>query len=92
MRSRYTAYTLVDVNYILQTTHPSTRRQYTPMSIREWAESNTWMGLEVIASTEKTVTFKAHYLDEDRIPHTHSEHSTFRQENGTWYFLEGRVS
>lgn len=90
MRSRYSAYATVAVDYLLQTTHPATRKYYAAKAIREWAEQNTWMKLEIIAVTATTVTFKAYYLNAENLPEVHSEHSTFRQEKGVWYFVEGK--
>jgi SEC-C motif domain protein len=89
MRSRYSAYATVSVDYLLKTTHPSVRKYYSAKAIREWAEENTWLKLEILHATPATVTFSAHYLNAQGIHQIHREHSTFRQENGVWYFLEG---
>lgn len=89
MRSRYTAYTRADADYILATTHVSTRKQYSAKSISEWAKSSTWLKLEVKAVTENTVSFYAYFLDEKGTLQIHKEHSHFTLENGTWYFVEG---
>lgn len=90
MRSRYSAYATVAVDYLLKTTHPSIRKYYSAKAIREWAEENTWLQLTITDVTPTTVTFEAHYLNALGIPETHREHSTFRRENGNWYFLEGK--
>lgn len=89
MRSRYSAYATVEVDYLIATTHPSTRKYYSRAAIREWAEENTWVRLEIMASAETTVTFRAYYINPDGIPQIHEEHSTFKQEKGMWYFLKG---
>jgi SEC-C motif-containing protein len=89
MRSRYSAYVTVSVDYLLRTTHPSVRKYYSAKAIRAWAEENTWLKLEITRVATNTVTFSAHYLNAQGIPEIHREHSTFRQEKGTWYFLEG---
>lgn len=91
MRSRYSAYCTIAVEYLLDTTHPSTRKYYSKKAIREWAELCTWLKLEVHDTTPTTVRFSAHFLDENRIPAVHREHSTFKQENGNWYFVDGKV-
>ncbi|ASS48350.1 MAG: preprotein translocase subunit SecA [Candidatus Fluviicola riflensis] len=92
MRSRYSAYCTIAVDYLLDTTHPSTRKYYSKKTIKEWAEQCTWLKLEIHDFTTTTVTFSAHFLDENRIPNVHREHSTFQLENGTWYFVDGKVS
>ncbi|MBY0426665.1 MAG: hypothetical protein K2Q22_13580, partial [Cytophagales bacterium] len=50
MRSRYSAYATVQVDYLIGTTHPSTRKQYDPNSIRQWAKANQWLRLEIIST------------------------------------------
>jgi len=89
MRSRYSAYATVAVDYLLETTHPSTRKYYSRKGIREWAEETTWLRLEIEAATATTVTFKAYFLNAERLPEVHHEHSTFKQEKGKWYFVRG---
>lgn len=89
MRSRYSAYVTIAIDYLIATTHPTTRNYYSRQAMREWAEETTWLRLEIVGSTSTTVTFKAHFLNGDRIPETHHEHSTFREEDGIWYFVEG---
>lgn len=89
MRSRYTAYTQLNVAYIIETTLPKMRKYYSPAGILEWAKNSTWLKLEILELKETTVKFEAHYLDENKFPVTHKEHSTFKKENGNWYFVDG---
>lgn len=89
MRSRYTAYTLANTDYILKTTHPTTRNQYSAKSIQEWAKSSSWLKLEIKATTENTVSFYAYYSDEKGKAQIHREHSHFEKMNDRWYFVEG---
>lgn len=97
MRSRYSAYATLAVDYIIQTTHASTRKQYNAKSIREWAESSTWLKLEVLHAEGKEsdlsgkVEFKAYFKDVDGINHVHHEFSNFVKENNFWFFVTGIV-
>lgn len=99
MRSRYTAYVLIDVPYILKTTHPTTREYYNAESIKNWASSSIWEKLEVL-STEKGserdqigyVEFKAYYSEKKMIKHIHHEYSLFEKIDTVWYFVEGKVN
>lgn len=98
MRSRYTAYATVEVDYILRTTHPSTRRFHEAESIKNWAQTASWEKLEIISKTEGaakdksgTVEFKAFYTDADGKPQIHHERSNFRKELGKWFFVDGKV-
>lgn len=98
MRSRYTAYALCEVDYIMNTTHPSTRRQYTSDGIKQWALSSVWKKLEIISTNkgklEDTigyVEFKAYYSDLAGQNHIHHEYSTFKKIGTNWMFVEGKV-
>lgn len=90
MRSRYTAYTLHNAEYLYQTTLFSERRFTSKSEILNWAEQNTWMKLEILESTEKTVTFKAYYFDVSGKPQIHHEKSTFKFVQGKWYYVSGK--
>ncbi len=98
MRSRYTAYATAAVEYILRSTHPSTRKFHEPQVIEQWAKTNRWHGLEIIsthkgtpADKEGTVEFKAYYLDAGARPQIHHENSNFRKELGKWFFVDGEI-
>ena len=97
MRSRYSAYVTVAVEYIIKTTHPSTRKFHVADSIENWAKSNKWQKLEIISKTagEKkdkhgTVEFKAYFVDQNNKPQIHYELSNFRKELGKWFFVDGK--
>ena len=92
MRSRYSAYCTTAVDYLLNSTHSSTRKYYSAKTIKEWAEECTWQKLEIHDFSDTTVTFSAHFLDENDLPTVHREHSTFRLENETWYFVDGEIA
>lgn len=95
MRSRYSAYTFVAMDYILETTHPSQREDFDPESSKEWAEESTWHGLEVESvtkggadDTEGVVTFVAHYTQDGKT-YKHHERASFTKEDGRWFFVDG---
>ena len=89
MRSRYSAFATGEADYLVATTHSSTRKFHKKSDFLAWSKSNQWIKLEVIASTETTVTFKAYYLDYQLKAQIHHEHSTFTFENGTWFYVDG---
>lgn len=89
MRSRYTAYTISDIHYLLKTTHPSQRKHYSPMDMEKWAKESKWQRLEIINATENTVEFKAYYLNRAGEPKIHYEKSTFVFQNGEWLYMDG---
>jgi len=90
MRSRYSAYATHSVDYLLATTHPLQQKYYSKIDILDWAISNQWLKLEILAVTENTVEFKAHYLDKFNQNQIHHEKSTFIFENGLWFYVDGQ--
>jgi SEC-C motif-containing protein len=54
------------------------------------AESNQWINLEVLQTTENTVEFKAFYLDKMMQMQMHHENSTFKMEAGEWFYVDGK--
>lgn len=98
MRSRYSAYVIADVEYLLRTVHPSTRKYHDPLSIKQWAESSRWQKLEIISTAKGAaadkkgeVEFKAYYLDSNNEPQIHHEYSNFAKELGRWFFVDGKT-
>lgn len=89
MRSRYSAFATGAADYLVNTTHNSKRKHHNKRDILAWSQANKWLKLEVLASTETTVTFKAYYLDENLKAQVHYEHSTFKLENGKWFYMDG---
>jgi len=99
MRSRFSAYSTVQIEYLLRSTHPSTRKFHAPHEIENWARSNRWEKLEIVHKTageakdkEGTVEFKAYFSDENGNLRIHHEISNFRKDLGKWFFVDGRVS
>ena len=90
MKSRYSAYATQQVDYLLATTHSSQRKYYSKADILSWATANDWQKLEIISFTENTVEFKAYFLDENKQNQIHHEFSTFKQENGSWFYVDGK--
>lgn len=96
MRSRYSAYTKVEIDYLYETTHPDHRKGYDHEGTRQWAEKSTWNGLEIISArggeedTLGEVEFVATYRDGDTV-HAHHELGKFRKLNGSWFFVDGKM-
>jgi SEC-C motif-containing protein len=89
MRSRYSAFATGAADYLVNTTHSSKRKFHNKSEILAWSQSNQWLRLEILAVTETTVTFNAYYLDENLKAQIHYEHSTFKLENGKWFYVDG---
>ena len=92
MRSRYTAYTLGAVDYIIETHDPETVSDVERESILAWSKSSEWKGLEIVKTKsgkvrdkKGTVEFKAHYINSEK-SHVHHEKSQFIKIKGRWYY------
>ncbi|MES3036841.1 MAG: YchJ family metal-binding protein [Bdellovibrionota bacterium] len=95
MRSRYTAFTVKDMDYVFNTTDPQSRMNFDYNTSKEWAEDSTFTGLEIIRSSDEgnkgMVEFKAHFKDSKGESHVHHEVSKFRKQAGVWFFKEGKL-
>lgn len=89
MRSRYSAYCTQAAAYLIETTYFTTRKFHKKSEILEWSKSNSWLKLEIITSNERTVEFKAYYVDENAKAQVHHEKSSFVLENGNWFYVDG---
>jgi SEC-C motif-containing protein len=90
MRSRYSAYALKDVDYILRTWHPRTR----PKSMALADDGLAWTGLtvheqRVTGKNKATVEFTATYRAADGSSATLHEKSRFLKEGNAWLYLDG---
>jgi SEC-C motif domain protein len=98
MRSRYSAYAILNIEYIVRTTYPSTRKFLDSDEILTWAKSHIWNKLEIISTDKGTskdvkgfVEFKAYYSDSTSELQVHHEQSIFTKELGKWFFVNGKV-
>jgi SEC-C motif-containing protein len=89
MASRYSAYCIHDVNYLMGTTHISTRKFHNKNETLDFATKNQWVKLEIINFSEAIVEFKAYYIDENNNNQIHHEKSKFRKEEGNWFYVDG---
>ena len=93
MRSRYTAFALGGHgDYLLQSWHPGTVGTVTCESLSQ--KSINWQGLTVLdfqqQGNEGTVSFDAHFLNEDGSTGVHQENSRFLREKGRWLYLDAK--
>lgn len=89
MRSRYSAYVMAAVDYLIATTHVSGRADLSKKEIEQWAKSNRWLGLEIVDADTFTVEFKAAYRDRAGKSRVHHEKSSFVFEDGRWFYKDG---
>ena len=88
MRSRYSAYVLGLLDYLLATWHPSTAPGELELSPVKW------LGLEVrhaqATGDAGVVEFVARYRDNGKGVRLH-EISRFVRENGAWRYIDGQM-
>lgn len=93
MRSRYTAYTTANVDYIQSTMREDALESFDRKESLNWARNSKWIGLKIISASEintsdveGNVEFIASYIQNHQIQHLR-EHSKFKKEDGRWYFV-----
>ncbi|RAP60068.1 hypothetical protein A6B37_23625 [Achromobacter sp. HZ01] len=92
MRSRYSAFVLDKLPYLLATWHPSTR----PAALEPNPPDLKWLGLTVKQARDQgadhaTVEFVARSRQAGRAHRLH-ELSRFVREDGKWYYVDGDLS
>jgi len=93
LRARYSSFVTHTIDFIVDSTHTRARKDIDLSFIREWSETSTWRGLEIIdtkhVNDNKTfISFEAKFTQggED---HRHRERSLFEREDGQWRFVTG---
>lgn len=97
MKSRYAAYVLGEIDYLVETHDASTRDTLDLEAIRTWSADTRWQGLEIIATEAGgepddtgIVEFVARGMTAGRAFAQH-ERSRFRKLDGRWFYLDGRL-
>lgn len=92
MRSRYTAYTQANTDYLLQTAKSPAKDRFDAKLSADRAKQIKWIRLKIKAtSTEATkgfVEFIAYFKEQGKIGAIH-EQSEFHYEDGVWYYVDG---
>ena len=97
MRSRYTAYNQVNIDYIQQTMSGDAAAGFDPQNAKQWAENIRWCGLKIIdpgqqrTDLEKDeVEFAAKYVIGEEL-NILQERSEFHKINGNWLYMSGKL-
>ena len=95
MRSRYSAYVLGLVDYLVSTTLPAHQAQLDQQAIGQWSRESQWLGLEVTQEDANSgdqrraqVTFVARWADPDGTQQRQLECSDFCKLGERWYFID----
>ncbi|MCK5682612.1 YchJ family protein [bacterium] len=96
LRSRYSAYAVINMDYILETTSEPQKKLFDVETNKRWAEESQWKQLQIISTEEKPETgicnieFVAHYFS-DGIDQKHHEKAEFKKYDDRWYFDGGQA-
>lgn len=93
MRSRYTAYSLANIDYIKNTMQGKALIGFHEANALQWAQQVTWLGLEVINANPTHsdigfVEFTARLLEHNKVQTIH-EVSEFHREHNRWFYVSG---
>lgn len=93
MRSRYTAYTQANIEYILLTMRAPATNHFDAVYARKWAQKVKWIKLDVLKTSIRNsigyVEFVAHFSEENKENIIH-ELSEFHLDKGEWYYVNGK--
>lgn len=93
MRSRYSAYTIINIDYIGRTMRGPAAKDFDKRETENWARQIEWLGLEVINTGIQDqngfVEFIAKYAKEGVTEQIH-ERSEFHRKDGKWYYVNGK--
>ncbi|MDM8539372.1 YchJ family metal-binding protein, partial [Desulfobacterales bacterium HSG17] len=86
-----------EVDYIVQSTHPTKRKEVDHPGVKSWAEKSEWLGLEVLHVQDGLeddltgqVEFVANYREKGERTRYH-EIAEFKKENDQWFFVDGKA-
>lgn len=92
MRSRYSAFCLGLVDYLIETLHPSKRHPDEREALNRSIAETQWLGLKILdhkqAGDLAEVEFVAFYQDDDKAGQLR-ERSRFSREAGRWFYHDG---
>lgn len=94
MRSRYTAYTQANIDYIEATMRGKALTHFNKDNAKEWARQITWIYLKVLkvdyipGENHGQVEFIAKYQLQGQPQQVH-ERSSFEYQDGRWYYTYG---
>ncbi len=98
MRSRYSAYVVGAIDYLVATTLPAVRRTDLWIDYQATHKTIEWVGLEIVkfwqgGEKDKTgkVEFRATYIQDGRKA-VHHELSRFRRHSGDWCYMDGQIT
>jgi len=94
MCSRYSAFVLKNISYLIATLHPSKREEDDELVLKKTMDETQWLGLKIIkhkpTGSTATVEFIAFHQGKSDIEQLH-EKSNFVNENKQWLYVDGEI-
>ena len=97
MRSRYAAYVLGAIDYVVATHDPATRAKVDRAAAATWSRETVWQGLEIVATERGGVDDDAGIVEfvargtTRGAPFAQHERSRFKRLEGRWYYVDGEI-
>ncbi len=93
MRSRYAAFCKRDIDYLIDTRHPSTRKTDRAV-LAHTIDSRQWLGLRILDKRRGERTDDVGYVEfvayfSGSAPGQMHERSKFIKEEGRWFYVDG---
>jgi len=95
MRSRYAAFALGLVDYVIDTTDPKGNK-YKPVraiwtqELETFCQTTQFLGLEIMSAAENMVVFRVNLVQSGK-PSPYIERSIFTCPNGRWLYYDGMM-
>ncbi|KTD07039.1 YchJ family protein [Legionella jamestowniensis] len=95
MRSRYTAYSQANIDYIQKTMLGGPLAGFDAVDAKNWAARITWLGLKIIKAYQDESNPNKGYVEfiarfrENNQPQVLHELSQFESVNGLWFYTAG---
>lgn len=104
MRSRYTAFTTANIDYLLATHHVDFHQKHDRRVLRQTCRSTHWLGLTILKvkrgqplDQKGIVEFVAEYRDtraqgfQSVVIQQLHERSNFIRQDGQWFYTDGQI-
>ena len=93
MRSRFSAFFVGDIPYLIATHHPSKQDINEAEELAKSIKHTQWLSLRILSSSQHTTTgeveFVAFYRPNGKDVNQLHERSNFILENGQWFYTDG---
>jgi SEC-C motif-containing protein len=97
MRSRYSAFTIGDLDYLQKTSAGEAALKFNRAELALSLPQTEWLGLQITATEagqegddRGSVTFTARFRENGRL-HVQGERSEFRRIGGEWRYMSGEI-